>query len=634
LGHEVLTPGKSMWLCRFSPDTVGTWSFQVNATEFGNNSASTQERTFTVVKGSSSLGFIRISEVDPTYFQYEGDGSTYFPIGENLCWAKDTFDYDRYLAKLFANNVTYIRIWMSDNMFNVESKETGLGTYAKTQDQAWRLDYVVDVCNKYNIAILLCFNYAAQYDSNGVWNYNPYNVANGGMLSSPDALWTNNAASAYYDRRYRYIAARWSYATNLLAWELWNEVDDTQNFQSHINDVTQWHSKFYTLMRNYDPHRHIITTSFGTFPGIKSIHSLMDYIQIHNYGASDMTSMAISTVTYLESEFPNKPVLVAEYGTDWNWNNPGLLTNDKIGINMHNEQWGSLMAKASGGGYSWWWDNIIDPDNQYYHYKGISSFVAGEDLIHQAYKRISVVSKTSVNSDANISPALQWGVKPPSNRFTLNPDGTLTPDVSSLSELQYGVSAHPDLRNPPTFIVNFLEEGQFSMNIIEGSPTGARVQVSLDGKVVTDRPLASGALNVVLEFPVPAGKHEIFVDSIASDWYQVNSFTFTHCTFALETYAIQGKSKVLGWAKNREHTWWMVKNNHLQPVISDGVVSLDICSSTSMSWNVEWWDTTAGKVSARETAHCSCNAGKCDPLSLQVPKIDSSNFDWGFKLLQ
>jgi len=224
-------------------------------------------------------------------------------------------------------------------------------------------------------------------------------------------------------------------------------------------------------------------------------------------------------------------------------------------------------------------------------------------------------------------------VKPPNNLFTLNLDGTLTPDVSSLREMQYGRSAHPDLRNPPTFIVTFLQEGQFSMNIIEGSPTGAEATVSLDGKVVATKSLASGPLNVVIEFPVPAGQHKIFVDSTASDWYQVNSFTFTHCTTALQAYALQGKSKVLGWAKSREHTWWLVKTNHTQPVIQDGVVTLNVCSSTSMSWNVEWWDTTAGKVSNRETAHCSCNEGKCDPLSLNVPKIDSvSSFDWAFKL--
>jgi len=52
------------------------------------------------------------------------------------------------------------------------------------------------------------------------------------------------------------------------------------------------------------------------------------------------------------------------------------------------------------------------------------------------------MSKTSVNGDANISPALQWGVKPLSNQFTLHADGTLTPDVSSLSELQYGIVLH------------------------------------------------------------------------------------------------------------------------------------------------------------------------------------------------
>ena len=35
-----------------------------------------------------------------------------------------------------------------------------------------------------------------------------------------------------------------------------------------------------------------------------------------------------------------------------------LYTNDKKGINMHNEQWGSLVSKAAGGGFSWCVNNI------------------------------------------------------------------------------------------------------------------------------------------------------------------------------------------------------------------------------------------------------------------------------------
>jgi hypothetical protein len=40
--------------------------------------------------------------------------------------------------------------------------------------------------------------------------------------------------------------------------------------------------------------------------------------------------------------------------TDYNGDDASLLTNDKSGINMHNEQWGSFVSKAAGGGASWY----------------------------------------------------------------------------------------------------------------------------------------------------------------------------------------------------------------------------------------------------------------------------------------
>ena len=88
------------------------------------------------------------------------------------------------MAKLAANNVTYIRIWISSWMFTIEDKATGLGNYHASQSQHWRLDYVMNLCAKNSISVLLCFDYAANFQIEDGWNDNPYNTYDYSFLSS------------------------------------------------------------------------------------------------------------------------------------------------------------------------------------------------------------------------------------------------------------------------------------------------------------------------------------------------------------------------------------------------------------------------------------------------------------------
>jgi hypothetical protein len=627
MGHEVITAaGNPVWKCRFTPTLTGQYTFQITATENTNSTGTSPSLSFSVSASPSSLGFVGISQVDSAYFAY-ADGSVFFPIGENLCWADDTFYYDMYVAKLAANNATYIRIWISTWMFTIEDQSTKLGNYDAAQNQQWRLDYVINLCAKNNIKVMLCLDYAAEWEGDS-WNSNPYNTAIGGVLSTPEALWTSNEAFFYFDRRFRYIASRWGYATNLLAWELWNEVDLTNDFATQLSNVATWHAKSFASLRKYDAFGHPISTSFGSYPGVPEIWKVLDFTMIHDYGASDMAEMAETLVPGIVSQNPGKPTYVAEFGTDWNWTNPALLTNDKKGINMHNAFWGSLVAKAAGGGFSWWWDNIIDPDNQYYHYNGIAKYVHGEDLIQQHYTPVELPTNSSVYADLFVPPTLSWGIKPQYNTFTLYVNGTISPPISYLSQVQYGLSAHPDLRNAPSFLVDYHISGIFYMFVTQASPTGARAQILLDGKVLADKTFPPGAANATLEIEVPAGKHNISIDSVASDWYMVSGFGCSSYTQALQANALVGKTKVLGWAKSRAHTWWLMLHNKAQPEIPDGVVYLDNVCTPNAQVKLEWWNTTSGDVVTTSQLTCTRE------LTLKVPFIDSTvNFDWAFKLL-
>ena len=159
---------------------------------------------------------------------------------------------------------------------------------------------------------MLCFDFHGDFSTNvnTNWAKNPYNSAKGGPLSNPQYLWTDgttislfkrrygaewremgsgrerllklgrgqssSAASRltahlshhirppspspsssltfpylYYQIRYRYIVARWAFSTAVHSWELWNEMDWTDNFAAHATDAGNWHAQFYSCISSF-----------------------------------------------------------------------------------------------------------------------------------------------------------------------------------------------------------------------------------------------------------------------------------------------------------------------------------------------------------------------------------------------
>ncbi|RPI77830.1 MAG: hypothetical protein EHM41_26485, partial [Chloroflexi bacterium] len=81
-GREWFYPtGKASWKVRFSPNQAGLWQVKLTARD-ASGVVETNSISFNVVP-SSSHGFIRVSQADPRYFEY--DDGKYFPaLGYNL----------------------------------------------------------------------------------------------------------------------------------------------------------------------------------------------------------------------------------------------------------------------------------------------------------------------------------------------------------------------------------------------------------------------------------------------------------------------------------------------------------------------------------------------------------------------
>ncbi|HYD47362.1 MAG TPA: cellulase family glycosylhydrolase [Terriglobales bacterium] len=400
-GFEKRTPvtQEMQWRARFAPTETGIWQWRWRWQDGGSEHLGEWSRLEVGAALPQDHGFLRISPRDPRYLELD-DGSAYFPIGENMSWynGEGTYAYDRWIARLAEQGGNYIRLWMPSWAFGLEwttrdgsgaLTSANLGNYDARLDRAWQLDYVIELARRHGIYVMLAIHYHGAFSltSNVEWADNPYNAANGGPLVQPRELFTDPEAKELVQRRLRYIVARWGYATNILAWELWNEVDLAD--QPALSELKAWHSEMAQELDRLDPYDHLITTSasqgdalnpgspFGEIWAVEEI----DFSQVHFYAfggaASDFTQVFPRTINRLRRY--DKAILIAEAGVDFR--GPAeTIESDPEGDGFHDLLWAAPFAGAFGSGMTWWWDNVIDPLDLYFHFGPLAELVEGVDF--------------------------------------------------------------------------------------------------------------------------------------------------------------------------------------------------------------------------------------------------------------
>ena len=374
--------GEPGWRVRFTPPLAGTWTAQA---ELLTQTRHSVPITFTVA-ASDSPGFVRIDANNPRYFAFD-DGSPYIPIGLNIGWggADVLGDYTRWFDRLSANGGNVARVWMASWSFGIEWNDTGLGDYTNRMQQAWLLDQIFKLAEERGIYIMLTLvNHGAFSTSvNPEWADNPYNVANGGPLSNPLAFVTDATAKQFFKQRLRYIAARWGYSPNLLAWEWWNEVNWTGIGDQ---DLEPWIAEMTPALQEFDPYDHLITTSNanGTLTQIWAMDAI-DFSQQHDYTGGDLTQTLAEDLRRIQAIAPAKPILMGELG--YSAGGQGALD----AMHHHLGLWAAPFLGYAGGSMYWWWDNFVDPQNQWPQYNALAQFLADENLAATQVTTVTVM---------------------------------------------------------------------------------------------------------------------------------------------------------------------------------------------------------------------------------------------------
>ena len=536
-GTERLTPrGAPEWRLRCATPESGAHSLRVmvwtNGQFYGQSDSirfeaepaapapATNAAGLTMPRGATRVAAGR------QYFE-TADGSPLPLVGACVCWPgnRGTFDYDDWFAGMSRAGENYTRLWMAPWAFGIEAEPGTLTRYRL--DRAWQLDYVLEHTEEQGIGIMLCLDYHGMFETeidvwggNNYWPKNPYNALEGGPCADQNAFFTSDAARAVYQKRLRYLVARYGYSSSLFAWEFFNELDNVYRYLIPA-DVARWHTDMGDWLHRHDPFQHLVTTSLTGGSDRSDIWSLpqIDFTQYHAYGMPQ-PAMGLAEVSQSFLSRYGKPVLIGEYGVDWRgWS----LAADPYWRGFRQGVWGGLLGGSAGTAMSWWWEEL-HAQNAYPYYGVVTDFLRTTRLSQGAW--------TAVRFATNGPPPVQVGSPIPAGQpfsVTLPLDtrwGAALPGLLAVNSVRcrdYSASVwnayvqgtgHPDLRNPFKFEAWLGNDARLTLHLNSVS-SGAILLVRVDEKSFFTRSLpnldggwqVNNEYNTNITVNLPAGKH-------------------------------------------------------------------------------------------------------------------------------
>ena len=542
-GSERLTAsGAPEWRIRFTPTESGDYNLSLSIFTNGQPFGAAITTNFAVANAPppAQQGFPRVAS-SGQYFE-TSDGRPLPLIGANVCWhgVRGTYDYDDWFPAMSNAGENYARLWMCPWAFGIETETNSLTRYRL--DRAWQLDYVFSRAEQLHLYLLLCLDYHGMFETqpdifggNNYWPKNPYNAANGGPCANQNAFFTNTTARMIYQRRLRYLVARYGYSQNLLAWELFNEIDNVYQYLN-AGSVASWHGSVGAWLHANDPFGHLVTTSLTGGSDRPEIWSLpqLDFAAYHSYNEPSPASRLAAVAQSFLSGY-RKPVMVGEFGVDyrgWSRGQDPYLRGLRQGI------WGGALGGSVGTAMSWWWENLHS-ENVYPLYEALGSILTHTHWRGGGWRQIvfltsgpppSTVGNPIINGQpfaVRLTPSGQWGSKPSGQLAIPNPDAA-DYAASTLNSFVHG-TGHPDLRVPFKLSAWLTNSARLVMHLNSVSD-GAILTVRVDGVETYRTNLANldggyavnNEYNVDIPANLPAGNHLVEIRNGGGDWFYLD----------------------------------------------------------------------------------------------------------------
>lgn len=378
-GREQLTAvGETVFLVRFAPPTPGLWRWSV-ASEQGAV-LSRGSLTAAPCPDGSAGGFVRASK-SGQHFVLSGSGRGLFPVGENVAMPprpNGTYGMEHYLTKLLQHHANAFRVWLGPSMIdNTIGFPECPGTFSGPSfctspliietkprqyslENAWRVDWVMRYAQEHRMYAHVVLDSWPQEMRGGEWNFSVFNVANGGPLELPFAMFdslTSNVTDMWLQRM-AYIGARFGAFRSVLGWELINEPDTPYMYASKamkqqypelqefpMKTFLPWIQQLARALMAADQGQHLLTTNFASGKNMEQLTMLpeMTFLASHDYQYQGGTTHALHCGGVHEVQnrlrhagLASKPVFVSENGMV-----PATLEakDDPNGRGMKGSQW-------------------------------------------------------------------------------------------------------------------------------------------------------------------------------------------------------------------------------------------------------------------------------------------------------
>jgi len=369
-----LTPEESpQWMVRFSPDEPGTWIF-VGTVEAYGEQVTGPVGQFSV-EDTPMPEVVQVSATDPTRLGLP-DGSPFILRGVNAGWGEasyggNTGNYDALFSGMKAADMNATRLIMVPESFALEVENPG----RYRLQAAYLLDYALERARRAGLRAILVLDSFESLTTG--WAESPYNAANGGPCAAPEDFWTHPGARNLVKRRIRYITARWGYSSQILAWELWREVDRVPGAETPEGRqaIIDWHADIIAWIEVMDPREHLVTTSLG-WPALgvgewngAALWSLpgLDFLTVHLYDLAP-TDQSVTSYMAFQTALTQKPHLVEELAVSAT-SGAETLALDPNHYGLHNGIWGSLLGGGLGAAMSWWWNDYVAANELFDEYE-------------------------------------------------------------------------------------------------------------------------------------------------------------------------------------------------------------------------------------------------------------------------
>jgi hypothetical protein len=541
--YESLTPtGAPEWRVRFTPPEAGSYTLTLTIRTNGQLYGPAPATNFAVTAAvpPAGSGYARVA-ANKEYFE-TSDGQALRLIGMNVGWpgGRGTYDYDDWFPAMQAAGMNFGRVLITPWSFGLETDSNSLNHYRL--DHAWQLDYVLQQAEQRNIRLLLCLEFHLMlqpvpdiWGADNYWQSNPYNITNGGPCVNQDAFFTNSVARTIFQKRLRYLVARYGYSTSLMAWEFFSEIDNEYAWLNPAN-VPVWHGLMGDWMHTNDAFGHLVTTSLTGGSDRPEIWTLpeLDFANYHCYGEA-FPAARLNAVAQSFLQRYGKPALIEEYGTSalsWNRTNDLYLRGFRQGL------WGGAVGGSAGTAMSWWYENIYS-ENDFPIYSALGTVLNRAGWGRGGWTNINFQTSGSPPPTVGdpvtggqpfnvvLTPNGVWGVQP-SGRLAIPSSQSAVYAGTSLNSFVQG-SWQPTLQAPFALSAWFTNNARVVIHLNSVSVSAA-MAVRVDGTQIysTNLPNLDGLnevnneYNLDIPLSLPSGMHLIEITNTAFGWFYLD----------------------------------------------------------------------------------------------------------------